>query len=120
MPQDRIGDLDHVARKPPRDRRRRARVRPEFFRDGCAGLQIDRVDQPQRKFGVVTLFLGRVRRLLDIEVGEDAQQSRLNVDTIASREAVEPFKLGKYRRHQALLTVRTQASVDAVSLAAPR
>ena len=120
MPQDRIGDLDHVARKPPRDRGWRAWVRPEFFGDGCAGLQIDRVDQPQRKFGVVTLFLGRVRRLLDIEVGEDAQQSRLNVDTIAPREAVEPLKLGKYRRHKALLTVRTQASVDAVSLAAPR
>jgi hypothetical protein len=48
-------------------------------------LQIDRVDQPQCKFGVVTLFLGRVRRLLDIEVGENAQQSRLNVHTIAPR-----------------------------------
>jgi hypothetical protein len=51
-----------------------------------------------------------MRRFLDVEISQDAQQGRPDVDAIASREAVQPLKLGKYRRHQVLLKVRTRTS----------
>ena len=72
MTQDRLGDLDHVAREAARDRRRRARIARDLPRDRDAGRQIDRVDQAQRQLGIVALFLGRVRRLLHVEIGQHA------------------------------------------------
>ena len=44
MAQDRLGHLDHVAREPPRDRRRRARIAGDLLRDRDAG----RRDRPSR------------------------------------------------------------------------
>ena len=113
MPQDRLGDLDHVARKPPRDRGRRARIGGELSSRRLRAF----ADRPSRSAAAPVrcsdVLPRPYARLLHIEVGEHAHQSRPDVDAVAPREAVEALKLGKYRRHDALLTVRTRTSVDA-------
>ncbi len=92
MPQDRFGDFDHVTGQPTRDRRRGARISGDFPCDGDARCKVDGVDQPQHKLGIVTLFLGAVRWLLHIEVGEHAHERRADVDAVAPRQAVEAIQ----------------------------
>jgi hypothetical protein len=38
-----------------------------------------------------------MRRLLDVEIGEDAQERRADVDSVTPRQAVETLELGEYR-----------------------
>ena len=92
MAQDRLGDLDHVAREPPRDRGRRARIAGDLLRDRDARCEIDGVDQAQHQLGVVALFLGGVRGLLHVKIGEHAHQRRADIDAVAAREAVETLQ----------------------------
>ena len=97
LAQDRLGDLDGIACKAARHRRRGARIAGDFLRDRDARRKIDRVDQPQHQLGVMAFFLRRVRGLLHIKIGEHAHERRADIDAVAPREAVEPLKLGKDR-----------------------
>ena len=120
MAQDLFGDFDHVAREPARYRRRCARVRAEFLRDRHARCEIDRVDQPQHQLGVVALFLGAVRGLLHIKIGEYAHQRRTDVDAVAPRKAIEALQLGKHRRHNKPPTSHSGLRTHGMRVALPR
>ena len=71
MPQDRPGDVDDVARQAQDDGPRGGRVERQPFGHRGACRHVGRVDQPQRQLGVVALIVRRMRRLLQIEVGQD-------------------------------------------------
>ena len=62
------------------------RWRASLPRYGRAVVTSTRVEQPQRQLGVVTLLIRRVRQLLHVEVGQDAQQRRPHIDTAAQSE----------------------------------
>ena len=74
--------LPLAAAKPAEDRRRRGRVGRQAGRHRGAGRRIDGVDQPQRELDILGFFVGAVRRLLHIKVGEDAQQRRADIDAV--------------------------------------
>jgi hypothetical protein len=51
-------------------------------RDRGAGRRIDGLDQPQRQFDKLDLFVGGVDRLLYIEIRQHAQQGRADIDAV--------------------------------------
>ena len=58
MTQDRLGDLDHVAREAPRDRRRRARIARDLLRDRRRGS----ADRPSRSGAAPARYSGALPR----------------------------------------------------------
>ncbi len=66
---------------------RRTGIAFQFFCYRRTGGGIDNVDEPQRQLGIVAFFLRRMRRFLDIEVGEDAKQDWSRIDTGPVRQS---------------------------------
>ena len=81
-----VGQIRGQALNDPQRRREMAR-QPRCH--GGARRHIDRFEQPQRKLGVMPLLVGRVRELLHVEVGEDAQQCRPHIDPAAQSQTGE-------------------------------
>jgi len=88
----------------------RGRISAERCRNDLLRGRIDAVDEPVRQFDVLGLFLGRVERLLYIEVGHDAQQRRADVDAVAACEIQQAVEMGKVREpgHDATLYTHRQ------------
>ena len=75
----------------------RAPARPvgrQSCRDRGAGRRVDGVDQPQCQLDILGFFLGAVGRLLHIEVGEDAQQRRADVDAVPACQIDQTVERG--------------------------
>ena len=96
--EDRLRHFEHIAREPAHDRGRRRGVMRKLGRDDFAGRSVDAVDEPQHQLGIVPRFLGRVRGLLNVEVGQHPHQRRPNVDAAAQRQSVQPFEIAIRKR----------------------
>ncbi len=57
--------------------------------DGKAGCHIHRVEEAERQFGIVALLFGSMGQLLDIEVGEHANEGRPHIDPVAEPKMCE-------------------------------
>ena len=62
------------------------------------GRRIDGVDQPQRQFDILRFFLRGMRRFLHVEIGEDAQQGRADIDAVSAGQVEQAIKWGNTRR----------------------
>ena len=61
----------------------------QSVRNCGARRNVHGIEQSQRKFGVMPFLIRRVRQLLHIEVGEDAQQRGPHIDPAAQSEISE-------------------------------
>jgi len=75
------------------ERRTRIDRKPRAHR-GAGGV-IDLLDQARGQLDELPFFIRAVRVGLDIEVGQDAQQRRADVNAFAARQRHEPVKTGK-------------------------
>jgi hypothetical protein len=98
MAQDRSGDIDGVAREPQDHGAGGGRIARQPLRHRGTGRHVGRIDQPQRQLGVVALVVRRMGRLLQIEVGQHAQQGRADVETVPLTMIEQALQAGKCRR----------------------
>ena len=56
--------------------------------------RVDRVDQPERQLDILGFFFGAVAGLLDVEIGEDAQQSGADFDAVTARQIDQAVRKG--------------------------
>ena len=89
------GDL--VAQQAKANSLRRSRVAGDAFCHRRPRRLVHHIDEAERKLGELPVFLGRVHRLLHVEFGHHAQQRRLNVDALASRQFDEAVQIGSVR-----------------------
>jgi hypothetical protein len=71
---------------------RRARIDRKPRAHRSAGGIVDLLDQARGQLDELPLLVGAVRVGLDIEVGQDAQQRRANVDALATRQCDQPVE----------------------------
>ena len=85
------------------------RLQPELFHHFEGGRRIDRepgahrragrivdlVDQAGGQFDELPRLVGRVRIGLNLEIGQDAQQSGTDIDALTAGERHQPIEAGK-------------------------
>ena len=88
MPENRPRHLQGIACEPAHHLGRGRRIVCQLGRDKFPRLDVDRGDEPQEQLGVLTLFFGRVRRFLNVEIRQHTHQSRPNLGNIEQRGVV--------------------------------
>ena len=73
---------------------RGARVGRQRGGDSAARERVDRVDQPQRQLDILGFFFGAMAGFLDVEISEDAQQSRADFNAIPARQVDQAVQRG--------------------------
>ena len=74
---------------------RRARIDRQPRPHRCARGVVDLLDQARGQLDELPLFIGGVFVGLDIKVGQHAQQSRADIDALATGEGHKPIETRK-------------------------
>jgi len=91
------------------DGRRSARVGGQGRRDDTPRLVVDGLNQPKRQLDKLGFLLGAVIGLLDVKVGDHAQQSRADIDAVPARQIDQTIQwIGRGRLHHHHLRYRTE------------
>jgi hypothetical protein len=85
----RRGDFGEIAGQPLHDLGRRREMARKPARHDAARRCVDGFEEPQRQLRVMALLVDRVRELLHVEVGKDAQQGWTHIGRVAQAEIGE-------------------------------